>query len=156
MNLFRLENCLRGVIMGIFDLFKKKKPKSFMDEIEDISPVAAKLMKMQLEMWRDNPRGCSTDEMPNGIGEFGLEATNPIPVNTVELGSKKYLAKLRAPDGSKVNNRRIGSQTVDNIDKHIDSYLITHENGDDISTIYISPYQAKNSKKAPKGLNLIS
>ena len=111
---------------------------------------------MQEVLWGDNSRGCSTDEMPNGIGEFGLEATNPIPVNTVELGSKKYLAGLRAPDGSKVNNRRIGSQTVDNIDKHIDSYLITHENGDDIATIYISPYQAKNSKKAPKGLNLIS
>ena len=142
--------------MGIFDFFKKKKPKSFMDEIEDISPAAAMMMKMQQEMWRDNPHGCSTDEMPNGIGEFGLEATNPIPVNTVELGSKKYLAGLRASDGSKVNNQRIGSQTVDNIEKHIDSYLITHENGDDIATIYISPYQAKNSKKAPKGLKQVS
>ena len=142
--------------MGIFDLFKKKKPKSFMDEIEDISPVAAEYMKMQQELWRDNSRGCSTDEMPNGIGEFGLEATNPIPVNTVELGSKKYLAGLRAPDGSKVNNKRYGSLTVDNIEKHIDSYLITHENGDDIATIYISPYQAKNSKKAPKGLKLVT
>ena len=53
-------------------------------------------------------------------------------------------------------NQRIGSQTFDNIEKHIDSYLITHENGDDITTIYISPYQAKNSKKVPKGLKLIS
>ena len=58
--------------MGIFDLFKKKKPKSLMDELEDISPVAAKYMKMQQILWRDNSSGCSTDEMPNGIGEFGL------------------------------------------------------------------------------------
>ena len=45
---------------------------------------------------------------------------------------------------------------VENIEKPIDEYLITHENGDDIATIYISPYQAKNSKKAPKGLDQVS
>jgi len=141
--------------MGIFDFFKKKKPKSFMDEIEDISPAAAMMMKMQQEMWRDNPHGCSTDEMPNGIGEFGLEVTNPIPVNTVQ-GSILYLGGLRAPDGTRVNNERLGNLTVDNIEKPIDEYLITHENGDNIATIYISPYQAKNSKKAPKGLTQVS
>ena len=141
--------------MGIFDFLKKKKPKSLMDEIKDISPVAAEYMKMQAALWSDNSRGCSTDEMPNGIGEFGLEATNPIPVNTVQ-GSKLYLAGLRAPDGSKVNNVRHGSLTVDNIEKPIDIYFITHENGDNIATIHISPYQAKNSKKAPKGLNQVS
>ena len=141
--------------MGIFDFFKKKKPKSFMDEIEDISPAAAMMMKMQQEMWRDNPYGCSTDEMPNGIGEFGLEATNPIPVNTIH-GSKIYLDGLRAPDGTKVISQRQGSLSVDNIEKLIDMYYITHENGDDIATIYISSYQAKNSKKAPKGLKQVS
>ena len=141
--------------MGIFDLFKKKKPKSLMDEIGGSLELEG-YIKMQQALWGENSSGCSTNEMPNGIGEFGLEATNPIPVNTVELGTKKYLAGLRAPDGSKVNNQRIGSQTVDNIEKLIDSYLITHENGDNIATIYISPYQAKNSKKAPKGLTQVS
>ena len=53
-----------------------------------------------------NSGGCTTDEMPNGIGEFGLEATNPIPVNTVQ-GSILYLGGLRAPDGTRVNNKRI-------------------------------------------------
>jgi hypothetical protein len=113
-------------------------------------------IKIQKELWGDNSSGCAEDEMPNGIGEFGIEATNPIPVNTVELGSKKYLAGLRTPDGSKVKSERIGSQTVDNIEKPIDSYLITHEDGSDIATIYISPYQAKNSKKAPRGLKQVS
>ena len=47
----------------------------------------------------------------------------------------------------RVNNERLGSLTVANIEKLIDEYLITHENGDNIATIYISPYQAKNSKK---------
>ena len=45
---------------------------------------------------------------------------------------------------------------VQNIKKPIDEYLITHENGDELAIIYISPYQAKNSKKAPKGLQQVS
>ena len=133
----------------------KEKPKSLMDEIGSSLGLEG-YIKMQQELWGDNSSGCAEDEMPNGIGEFGIEATNPIPVNTVELGSKKYLAGLRTPDGSKVNSERIGSQTVDNIEKPIDSYLITHEDGSDIATIYISPYQAKNSKKAPRGLKQVS
>ena len=133
----------------------KEKPKSLMDEIGSSLGLEG-YIKIQKELWGDNSSGCAEDEMPNGIGEFGIEATNPIPVNTVELGSKKYLAGLRTPDGSKVKSERIGSQTVDNIEKPIDSYLITHEDGSDIATIYISPYQAKNSKKAPRGLKQVS
>ena len=32
-----------------------------------------------------NAGGCTTDEMPDGIGEFGLVPTNPIPTNTVHV-----------------------------------------------------------------------
>lgn len=102
-----------------------------------------------------NEGGCATDEMPEGFGEFGLEPTNPIPVNTVQ-GSILYLGGLRAMDGTRVNNKRLGSGGVDNIQKPIDEYLITHENGDELAIIYISPYQAKNSKKAPRGLQQVS
>ena len=59
-------------------------------------------------------------------------------------------------DGTKVNNKRLGSLSVQNIQKPIDKYLITHENGDKLAIICISPYQAKNSKKAPKGLQQAS
>ncbi|MDC0980952.1 toxin-antitoxin system YwqK family antitoxin [Candidatus Pseudothioglobus singularis] len=134
---------------------EENKPKSLMDEIGSSLGLEG-FIKMQQELWGDNSSGCAEDEMPNGIGEFGIEPTNPIPVNTVELGSKKYLAGLRAEDGSKVNSERIGSQTVDNIEKPIDSYIITHKDGSEIATIYISPYQAKNSKKAPRGLKQVS
>ena len=56
--------------MGIFDFLKKNESKSVLDDA----------------MSAMNAGGCTTDEMPNGIGEFGLEATNPIPV--------KYAASL--------------------------------------------------------------
>ena len=140
--------------MGIFDFFKKKEPKSLWDEMMEI-PGMKEQKDLYDAMSAMNADGCSSDEMPNGIGEFGLEATIPIPVNTVQ-GSILYLGGLRAPDGTRVNNKRIGPVQVDNIEKPIDEYLITHENGEEIATIYISPYQAKNSKKAPKGLDQVS
>ena len=140
--------------MGIFDFFKKKEPKSVWDEMMEI-PGLKEQKDLHDAMSEMNSGGCTTDEMPNGIGEFGLEATNPIPVNTIQ-GSILYLGGLRAPDGTRVNNERIGPVQVANIEKPIDEYLITHENGEEIVTIYISPYQAKNSKKAPKGLDQVS
>ena len=52
--------------------------------------------------------GVDVDELPTGVGEFGLTPTNPIPCKTV-FGSIAYLAKLYAPDGRKVQYRRISS-----------------------------------------------
>jgi hypothetical protein len=102
-----------------------------------------------------NAGGCNTDEMPNGIGEFGLEPTNPIPTNT-PFGSILYLGGLRAPDGTVVSNTRLGTVGANNIEKPIDKYQITHKNGNELAIIYISPYQAINSKKAPAGLDQVS
>jgi len=116
-------------------------------------------MKEQKELFdvmsKANEGGCTTDEMPEGIGEFGLEPTNPIPVNTIQ-GSILYLGGLRAIYGTRVDNKRLRSLGAKNIKKPIDEYLITHENGNELAIIYISPYQAKNSKKAPRDLLQVS
>jgi hypothetical protein len=140
--------------MGIFDFFKSKK-KSVWDEMMEIPELKARKEVYDVMSSMNAIDGCTTDEMPNGIGEFGLEPTNPIPVNTVE-GSILYLNGLRAPDGSRINYERTGALKVHNIQKPIDEYKITHENGEILAHIYISPYQAKNTKKAPKGLQQIS
>ena len=94
-------------------------------------------------------------EMPEGIGEFGLELTNPIPLKNIQ-SSTLYLEGLRASDGTKVDYERLGSFIAANIQKPIDNYLITHNNGTKIANIYISHYQEKNSKKAPNGLEQVS
>ena len=83
------------------------------------------------------------------------EISAPIPTNT-PYGSILYLGGLRAPDGTVVNNKRLGSVGADNIKKPIDKYLITHKNGNELAIIYISPYQAINSKKSPAGLDQVS
>ncbi len=121
------------------------------DELDELK----KQQKLFETMSAMNAGGCTTDEIPNGIGEFGLEPTNPIPTNTV-YGSILYLGGLRAPDGTVVNNKRLGSVGADNIKKPIDKYLITHKNGNEFAIIYISPYQAINSKKSPAGLDQVS
>ncbi len=140
--------------MGLFDIFKKKKERTGYDVLMDI-PGFKEQKELFDVMSKANEGGCTTDEIPEGIGEFGLEPTNPIPVNTIQ-GSILYLGGLRAMDNTRVNNKRLGSLKVQNIQKPIDEYLITHENGDELAIIYISPYQAKNSKKAPKGLLQVS
>ena len=140
--------------MSILDIFRKKEPKSIWDEMMDIPEFKAQKELYDI-MSAMNVDGCSTDEMPNGIGEFGLDPTNPIPVNTIQ-GSMLYLGGLRAPDGTRVVSDRIGSFQVENITKPIDGYSIKHENGEELATIYISPYQAKNSSKAPIGFKQVS
>ena len=98
--------------------------------------------------------GCETDEMPYGHGEFGYEPTNPIPTKTI-FGSKRYLARLRTQDGANVVYERRGS-TTSNVTPHpIDIYEISLPNGTRLATLYLSPYQKKNSDKAPKELVLL-
>jgi hypothetical protein len=101
-----------------------------------------------------NEGGTDQDIMPEGIGEFGHDLTNPIPVNTI-LGSTAYLSKLRTMDGIKVEYERAGSLTAPNIKRIIDKYIIS-ANGEKVATLFICPYNKKNSDKAPKGFKLAS
>ena len=101
---------------------------------------------------RLNKGGTDSDVMPEGIGEFGLELTNPIPVNTV-FGSNAYLRNLVTTDGSGIEYERIGSMKAPNISAMIDGYSIKIKN-EQIAIIYICPYNKKNSNIAPKGFKL--
>ena len=99
--------------------------------------------------------GVDADELPNSQGEFGTTLTNPIPCNTI-MGSMAYLESLRAPDGSKISYERIGSFTSPVTTSPVDGYRITHPNGKELTTLYFSPYQKRNSEKSPKDLRLVS
>lgn len=97
--------------------------------------------------------GVDADEMPNGTGEYGLVATNPIPCRTA-FGSTTYLGRLRAADGAKVNYERLGSTQSSVSPQPIDIYNITHPTGRRLATLYISPYQKRISGKAPRAFML--
>ncbi len=92
--------------------------------------------------------------IPEGYGEFGLEATNPIPINSI-FAEKAYLDKLRTKKGVRVEYERIGSTGAPNIEHPIDQYEIK-ANRKYICDIYICPYYdiLPDDIPAPKGFKI--
>lgn len=96
--------------------------------------------------------GTDGDIIQEGIGQFGLEITNPIPVEGIE-GSYRYLAQLRTLENEEITFERYGSDSSPNIKGMIDVYLI-YNKGVEIAKLYIAPYNKKNSSLAPIGFKL--
>jgi hypothetical protein len=99
--------------------------------------------------------GADADELPNGKGEFGTSASNPIPCNSV-FGSTSYLAHLRTADGIEIEYERIGSVISDVSPHPVDEYQISLPGGQPLTRLFISPYQKRTSQRAPVGLRLIN
>ena len=140
------------VILRTVNFLKRKKSRS-----HNIDPAAAEAFRKYLEMTimlkkTMGSQGTDADVIPEGTGEFGLEVTNPIPTST-NYGSISYLGKLRTLDGVKVEYERRGSYQAANIPSMIDGYKIT-ANGKDVATIFLCPYNKKNSEIAPRGFKL--
>lgn len=130
-----------------------EKPKSVWDTLNK-NPIFQKEKELNDAMQNLCADGIDADEFPNGHGEFGLTLTNPVPCNTVH-GSIAYLSRLVTDDGSKINYERIASYGSEVTAHPVDGYKITNENGESLATIYISPYQRRNSNKAPQGFKLV-
>lgn len=131
----------------------KEKPKSIMDALNE-NPKFQEMQGLFDAMSKLNEGGTTQDTIPDGYGEFGHEVTNPIPVNTI-MGNMAYLGKLRTLDGKKVHYERFGSTGAPNIENPIDIYEISVD-GQKITTLYISPYNKKNSERPPKGFKLVA
>lgn len=97
--------------------------------------------------------GCDADEMPGGLGEFGFDATNPIPVRGL-ASNTVYLESLRTKDGRKIDYKRIGSLLAPNIFGNIDEFEVA-QGGRPLCKLYISPYNQKISGRPPRGFVLV-
>lgn len=95
-------------------------------------------------------QGYDTDEIPFGIGEFGLEPTNPIPVRGI-TGSYVYLNKLRLTDNQPVTSKRIRALKVVDANILVDEYEIYDSRNGLVCKLYICPYHQRISCKAPRG-----
>lgn len=137
--------------MRLFD-FLRKKPRSALEVLQS-SPGFQKQNELFDAMDAACEAGVDADELPNGTGEYGLTATNPIPCRTI-FGSTAYLGRLRATDGTKVSYERIGSIQCDVSPQPIDMYEISHWTGKKLATLYFSPYQKRISGKVPHGFIL--
>jgi hypothetical protein len=139
--------------MGLFDFLKPKKPGTLLDRLQE-NPLFQEQKALFDAMSAMCEDGCETDEIPGSYGEFGHDVTNPIPTRTV-FGSTSYLARLRSHDGAKVIYERQGSLPSP-VDPHpIDTYTISHPDGKQLAILYLSPYQKRNSEKAPRGFTLL-
>ncbi len=137
--------------MGFLDFFKRK-PKTVWDALQE-NPLFQQETELYEAMCLMCEDGIDADELSNGLGEFGLVPSNPIPCKTV-YGSISYLGRLRTPDGTKVTYERSGSIMSD-VSRHpIDVYDVSHPNGQRLATLFISPYQKRVSGKAPQGFKL--
>lgn len=94
--------------------------------------------------------GAQTDVIPGAYGEYGLCATNPVPVRGIPAADV-YLKRLKLTSGEAISYKRIGSTGSPNISEPVDIYAITSSSGVKVATIYISPYQSIISDTAPKG-----
>ena len=131
---------------------RRRAPKNPLEALEATDYFQQNLHVFELQK-KVMAQGTDQDVMPEGTGEFGLEATNPIPTLTT-TGSIAYLAKLRTENGAKVLYERIGPAYVTNIPHIIDAYKITGDGK--ATTIYLCAYNKKNSEKAPKGFKVLS
>lgn len=96
--------------------------------------------------------GIEADELPNGYGEYGKEATNPI-LTVSAHGSEDYLSRLRF-NAQPISYQRLGSTLTDVCSNAIDIYAISLS-GNSLGSIYICPYHQRNSTKPPKGFSFI-
>ena len=98
-------------------------------------------------------QACTSNEIPQGIGRFGLDKTNPIPIFGIPE-NENYLSKIRTKNGERVRWRRIGSSEISNILKPIDAYELFDAKGNTIAVFYLSPYHYKTSDKAPENFKI--
>ena len=169
--------------MGLFDFLKSKSPEEKKAEkfnkIRQLSIIHEKRSMMQEMIISSEHDDSFLDENPNGIGEFGLDKTNPIPVNGID-NIPAYIDKLRyeytsvSGSGTKtynpvtfqrtidsdesligsskpVNEPIAASTSVPNIKGHIDVYNLYSFGGNKLAKIYINCYSLKTSNKVPNG-----
>ncbi len=92
-------------------------------------------------------QGLDCDQLPDSKGRFGLEVTNPIPVNG-PIGELAYLSKLRTSNGERLLFHRIGSQGT------VDVFEAVDFSGQEWFVLYLDMYHPRKSRLTPAGLSL--
>jgi len=139
--------------MEFFDLVKKQPaPRNVQTNAAPMSQQQKALVELMSAMqWMGE--GVGADEMPGGVAEFGMSAEKPIPCKTI-FGSMAYRDSLRTADGSKMMAERLGSHGSNVSSSPVDRDLIRHVSGKELAKVFISRYQGRVSRKAPRGFRL--
>ena len=169
--------------MALFDIFKRKsqqeKNEIKFNKLRELSKIKEKRSIMHEMIISSEHDNSNLDQNPDGFGEFGLDKTNPIPVNGID-NIPAYIDKLRyeytsvSGSGTKTYNPVTFQRTIDsdetiigsskplnepiaastsspNIKGHIDVYNLYSFGGNKLAKIYINCYSLITSNKVPNG-----
>jgi len=157
----RLKMHLSGYALSYFDDKELNEFHIYLLDLQNkicvnqfLNTIPKELAERFLSEIGTNSQACTTNEISNTIGEFGLTPTNPVPVYLTP-SNNIYLSRLRTPNGFPIKWERKNSLTTPHIEKSIDKYEIFDNAGNFLTHIYISPYHRITSKKAPKGFTII-
>lgn len=96
--------------------------------------------------------GC--DELKGAYGRFGMEISNPIPVNG-PVGETVYLNRLRSEHGVGFMYHRLGSMQSPVTDELVDCFQVMSLDLAERYDLYFCMYFFRRSRKAPDGLKLM-
>ncbi len=99
------------------------------------------------EMSRSITAGPDVDRVADGVGDFGRDLRNPIPVNCA-LGELIYISQLVTATGSRFLGHRLGSVS------NVDVYEIVSLDRAQWGVLYFDLYHPRKSRLAPTGLRL--
>jgi hypothetical protein len=169
--------------MGFFDFFKSKTSEERQNErfqlLRKNTVVHEKRSIMHEMIITSDHDDSQMDVNPAGTGEFGLDITNPIPINGID-NIPAYMDKLRYEyisqanpnsktynpvtylrtsnaDTSQVGDKKsfdsivASSTSCPNINGIIDVYNLYSISDIKLAKIYVNCYSLKTSNKVPKG-----
>lgn len=87
------------------------------------------------------------DVVPGATGQFGLESSNPIPVNGA-IGELAYLSRLETSQGERLLFHRIGAVNT------VDVFEAVTYSGSGWFVFFLDMYHPRRSRHAPEGFVL--
>jgi hypothetical protein len=94
-------------------------------------------------------RGADCDEIAGGVGEFGRDPRNPIPVNG-PLGELLYLSNLRTGESQQIMFHRLGSIS------NVAIYETVSLDGAIWDILFLHHYHPRKSQRSPSGYRIVS
>ncbi len=99
--------------------------------------------------------GLDVDVLPNGTGDFGRDANNPIPVMGPQ-GEAIYLSRLVMLETEcRVTFHRLGSVPSEVTEDIIDVFQVVGLDGKYEDTLYLDMYHPRLSEYVPEGYGLL-
>jgi hypothetical protein len=168
--------------MGFFDFLKPKsaeeKKREQFERVRAETIIHEQVSQMNDFIKMSDHDDSGQDINPNGFGRFGLDKTNPIPVNGLD-NIPAYMDKIRYQyvsqksgnitynpityertsenDGFQVGDEKPSSELmaagvdVDNIKGTVDVYNLYSIGNKLLGKVYINGYSLKTSNKIPEG-----